>query len=60
MGIIRRFTSEDYVAVPEELRLGCYRSNVNGAGRFAEGILNDCGIYNYAISDEILNELLLN
>jgi hypothetical protein len=50
----------DYVAVPEELRLGCYRSNVNGTGRFAKGILNDCRIYNYAISDEILNELLLN
>jgi hypothetical protein len=32
----------DYVAVPEELRLGCYRSNVNGTGRFAKGILNDC------------------
>ena len=50
----------DYVAVPEELRLGCYRSNVNGTGRFAKGILNDCKIYNYAISDETLNELLLN
>ena len=50
----------DYVAVPEELRLGCYRSNVNGTGRFAKGILNDCKIYNYAISDESLNEFLLN
>jgi hypothetical protein len=50
----------DYVAVPEELRLGCYRSNVNGTGRFAKGVLNDCKIYNYAISDEVLNELLLS
>ena len=41
----------DYVAVPEELRLGCYRSNVNGTGRFAKGILNDCKIYNVALTD---------
>ena len=41
----------DYVAVPEELRLGCYRSNVNGTGRFAKGILNDCRIYNVALTD---------
>ena len=27
----------DYVPVPEELRLGCYRSNVGGTGRFAKG-----------------------
>ena len=50
----------DYVAVPEELRLGCYRSNVNGTGRFAKGILNDCKIYNVALSDEELNEFLLS
>ena len=48
----------EYYAVPEELRLGCYRSNVNGTGRFAKGILNDCKVYNYAISDELMNELL--
>jgi hypothetical protein len=50
----------DYVAVPEELRLGCYRSNVNGTGRFAQGILNDCRIYNIALTDEQLEEFLLN
>ena len=48
-----------YVAVPEELRLGCYRSNVGGTGRFAKGIMNDCKIYNYALSDEQVEELLL-
>ena len=50
----------EYVAVGEPLRLGCYRSNVGGSGRFAKGILNDCKIYNYAISDEEMNELLLS
>ena len=50
----------DYVAVPEELRLGCYRSNVNGTGRFAKGILNDCKIYNYAVDNEAVNNLLNN
>jgi hypothetical protein len=50
----------DYVAVPEELRLGCYRSNINGTGRFAKGILNDCRIYNVALTDEQLEEFLLN
>ena len=50
----------EYVAVSEPLRLGCYRSNVGGTGRFAKGILNDCKIYNYAISDEEMNELLLS
>lgn len=49
----------DYVAVTEGLRLGCYRSNVGGTGRFVKGILNDCKIYNYAISDEEMNQLLL-
>lgn len=49
----------DYVAVPEELRLGCYRSNVGGTGRFAKGIMNDCKVYNYALSDEEVEELLL-
>lgn len=50
----------EYVAVSEPLRLGCYRSNVGVTGRFAKGILNDCKIYNYAISDEEINELLLS
>ena len=49
----------DYVAVPEELRLGCYRSNVGGTGRFAKGIMNGCTVYNYALSDEEINNLLL-
>ena len=50
----------DYVAVPEELRLGCYRSNVNGTGRFAKGILNDCKIYNFALSDEEVQSFLVS
>ena len=50
----------DYYAVPEELRLGCYRSNVGGTGRFAKGLLNDCKIYNYAISDMQMEEFLLS
>lgn len=50
----------EYVAVSEPLRLGCYRSNTGGTGRFAKGILNDCKVYNYAISDEEMNELLLS
>lgn len=50
----------DYVAVPEELRLGCYRSNVNGTGRFAKGILNDCRIYNVALTDAQIEEYLLS
>lgn len=50
----------DYVVVPEELRLGCYRSNVNGTGRFAKGILNDCRIYNVALTDAQIEEYLLS
>lgn len=48
----------DYVAVPEELRLGCYRSNTGGTGRFAKGIMNDCKVYNYALSDEEIQNLI--
>ena len=48
-----------YLAVPEELRLGCYRSNTGGTGRFAKGIMNDCKVYNYALSDAEMEELLL-
>jgi hypothetical protein len=59
-GQIHKNTKQmDYVAVPEELRLGCYRSNVNGTGRFAKGIMNDCKIYNVALTDEQLAEFLL-
>jgi hypothetical protein len=47
------------VAVPEELRLGCYRSNVGNPGRYAIGTMNDCKIYNYALDDDSINELLL-
>ena len=50
----------DYYAVPEELRLGCYRSNVGGTGRFVKGLLNDCKIYDYALSDEEMNAMLLS
>lgn len=50
----------DYVAVNETIRLGCYRSNVGGTGRFAKGVLNDCKVYNYALSDEEMNNLLLS
>ena len=50
--------NETLVTVPEELRLGCYRSNIGGIGRFAKGLLNDCKIYNYAISDEMMIEML--
>ena len=49
-----------YVAVPEELRLGCFRSNTGGTGRFAKGIMNDCKVYNYALSDEQISEFLLS
>ncbi len=48
----------DYYAVPEELRLRCYHSNAGGIGRPAKGLLNDCKIYNYAISDTEMNEWL--
>lgn len=32
----------------------CYPAylNVGGTGRFAKGIMNDCKVYNYALSDE--------
>ena len=47
-----------YVSVPENVRLGCFQSNVGGTGRFAKGIMNDCKIYNYALGDEEVRELL--
>lgn len=49
----------EYVAVAEPLRLGCYRSNVGGTGRFVKGVLNDCKIYNYDLTDTEMEELLL-
>ena len=49
-----------YTAVPEAIRLGCYRSNTNGTGRFAKGIMNDCLVYNAALSDEQIQEFLMN
>ena len=49
----------EYVAVPENVRLGCYQTTLGGTGRFAKGIMNDCKIYNYALSDEEMEALLL-
>lgn len=49
---------EERYTVPEELRLGCYRSNVGDTGRFAKGLLNDRKTYNYAISDGMMTEML--
>lgn len=49
----------EYVAVAEPLRLGCYRSNVGGTGRFVKGTLNDCKIYNYDLTDTEMEALLL-
>lgn len=48
-----------YIAVPESIRLGCYRSNTNGTGRFAKGIMNDCLVYNTALTDEQIQDFLL-
>ena len=47
-----------YVAVPENLRLGCYQTTLGGTGRFARGIMNDCKIYNYALTDKEVEEFL--
>jgi hypothetical protein len=33
--------------------------NVGGTGRFAKGLMNDCKIYDYALSDDEMNALLL-
>ena len=59
-GIVHTNTKQvTYVAVPENLRLGCYQTTLGGTGRFAKGVLNDCIVYNYALSDEQINELLV-
>ena len=50
----------EYVAVPENVRLGCYQTTLGGTGRFAKGIMNDCKIYNYALSDEEMEASLLS
>jgi len=50
----------EYVAVPENLLLGCYQTTTGGKGRFAKGILNDCRIYNCTLSDEQIEEILLS
>lgn len=49
-----------YVSVFENVRLGCYQTTTGGTGRFAKGIMNDCKIYNYALSDEQMEEMLLS
>ena len=60
-GIIHKNEKQStYVAVPENVRLGCYQTTLGGTGRFAKGVMNDCKIYNYAISDEQMNEMLLS
>jgi hypothetical protein len=49
-----------YVPVPENVRLGCYQTTLGGTGRFAKGVMNDCKIYSYALSDEQIEEMLLS
>ena len=60
-GFIQKDTKEmSFVAVPENVRLGCYQTTLGGTGRFAKGIMNDCVIYNYALSDEQIEAMLLS
>ena len=60
-GIIHKNVKQiAYVAVPENVRLGCYQTTLGGTGRFAKGVMNDCKIYNYALSDDQMEELLLS
>ena len=48
-----------YVMIPENVLLGCYQTTLGTTGRFAKGIMNDCKIYNCALTDEQISELLL-
>ena len=60
-GFIQKDTKAmSFVAVPENVRLGCYQTTVGGTGRFAKGIMNDCVIYNYALTDEQIEAMLLS
>ena len=49
-----------YVAVPQTLILGCYQTTLGTTGRYSKGIMNDCIVYNYALSDDEVRELLLS
>lgn len=60
-GLVQKDTKDmSFVAVPENVRLGCYQTTLGGTGRFARGIMNDCVIYNYALTDEQIEAILLS
>lgn len=47
-----------YVQISQSLLLGCYQTTTGTPGRFAKGILNDCKVYNRAISDDEITAYL--
>lgn len=47
-----------YVHISQSLLLGCYQDIAGMPGRFAKGILNDCKVYNRAISDDEITAYL--
>lgn len=47
-----------YTAITENLLLGCYRTADGTNDRFAKGIMNDCKVYNRALSDEEIDTWL--
>ena len=47
-----------YAHISQSLLLGCYQDTAGMPGRFAKGILNDCKVYNRAISDDEITAYL--
>lgn len=47
-----------YTAITQNLLLGCYQTNAGEKGRYAKGIMNDCKVYNFALSDEEIDTWL--
>lgn len=47
-----------YITITQNLLLGCYQTTNGTKGRYAKGIMNDCKVYNCALSDEEIDTWL--
>lgn len=58
--VMEKTATTIFNTIDETLLLGCYQTTDGTKGRFAKGIMNDCKVYDVALSDEEINAFLMS
>lgn len=54
--VLTSTANHSYTKITENLLLGCYQTTDGTHGRYTIGVLNDCKVYGYALSDAELEQ----